>query len=111
MRPKKTGKGYDYEFRAVTTEDLERERIVEEYVAEHLAEWQANGWVPDMRIEPGDKTDEPIRDARLDPLAPPVQPAATAAGGTDQPGCSDARLKFGLTQVLNRELAPKSIGQ
>ena len=34
-------------------EDLERERIVEEFVAEHLAEWQAKGWVPDMRIEPG----------------------------------------------------------
>ncbi|QJD28557.1 anti-phage-associated DUF1156 domain-containing protein [Methylococcus geothermalis] len=61
MRPRDSGKSYDYEFRAVTEEDLERERIVEEYVAKHLAEWQEQGWVPDMRIEPGDKTDEPIR--------------------------------------------------
>ncbi len=53
MRPKKEGKGYDYEFRAVTHEDLKRERIVEEFVAEHLTEWQARGWVPDMRIEVG----------------------------------------------------------
>lgn len=60
-RPKKNGKGSDYEFRSVTTEDLQRERIVEDYVAQHLAEWQDRGWVPDMRIEPGDKTDEPIR--------------------------------------------------
>ena len=31
------------------------------YIAKHLADWQAKGWVPDMRIESGDKTDEPIR--------------------------------------------------
>jgi putative DNA methylase len=61
MRPKDSGKSFEYEFRAVTADDLERERIVENYVAKHLAEWQAKGWVPDMRIEPGDKTDEPIR--------------------------------------------------
>lgn len=61
MRPKRKGKGYEYEFRDVTFEDLERERIVESFIAEHLADWQVKGWVPDMRIEPGDKTDEPIR--------------------------------------------------
>jgi putative DNA methylase len=61
MRPIEVSSRYDYEFRAVTEEDLERERIVEDYVAKHLAEWQEQGWVPDMRIEPGDKTDEPIR--------------------------------------------------
>ena len=27
----------------------------------NLADWQARGFVPDSRIEPGDKTDEPIR--------------------------------------------------
>ncbi len=61
MRPKGGGRRFEYEFRAVTEEDLERERIVEEYVAAHLAEWQEKGWVPDMRIEPGDKTNELIR--------------------------------------------------
>ncbi len=61
MRPKAKGKKFDYEFRTVTEDDLHRERIVEEFVGKHLAEWQQQGWVPDMRIEPGDKTDEPIR--------------------------------------------------
>jgi putative DNA methylase len=61
MRPKKKGKGNEYEFRAVTPEDLKRECIVEQFIAKHLADWQAKGWVPDMRIEPGDKTDEPVR--------------------------------------------------
>jgi putative DNA methylase len=49
------------EFRSVTHSDLEREDKVERYVRQNLAEWQQNGWVPDTRIEPGDKTDEPIR--------------------------------------------------
>jgi putative DNA methylase len=60
-RPKKKGKGNDYEFRAATPADLKRECTVEEFIAKNLADWQAKGWVPDMRIEPGDKTDEPIR--------------------------------------------------
>ena len=53
MRPKKSGKTFDYEFRSVTSDDLERERIVETLIHEHLADWQAKGWVPDMRIEVG----------------------------------------------------------
>jgi putative DNA methylase len=61
MRPKEKGKGYEYEFRGVTAEDLERERVVEGFINDHLADWQRKGWVPDMRIEPGDKTNEPIR--------------------------------------------------
>ena len=51
----------DTEFRSVTPEDEAREAKVTRYVQEHLADWQAKGWVPDMRIEAGDKTDEPIR--------------------------------------------------
>ncbi|MHC4103519.1 MAG: anti-phage-associated DUF1156 domain-containing protein, partial [Planctomycetota bacterium] len=61
MHPKKKRKGYDYEFRAVTPADLERERILEDFIAKHLSEWQEKGWIPDMKIEPGAKTDEPIR--------------------------------------------------
>jgi len=49
------------EFRTVTQEDLAREAAVAQYVNEHLSEWQGNGWIPDTRIEPGEKTDEPIR--------------------------------------------------
>lgn len=49
------------EFRSVTKEDEIREARVTRYVEQHLEEWQAKGWAPDMRIEAGDKTDEPIR--------------------------------------------------
>jgi putative DNA methylase len=53
MRPKPKGNGDEYEFRSVTEDDLRRERTVQDYVATHLADWQAEGWVPDMRIEVG----------------------------------------------------------
>lgn len=48
-------------FAAPTEEDLQRELFAEQLVAENLNKWQAQGLVPDMAIEPGDKTDEPIR--------------------------------------------------
>lgn len=48
-------------FAAVAAEDLARDRKVEAIVAENLSRWQDAGLVPDMAIEPGDKTDEPIR--------------------------------------------------
>lgn len=100
MRPKKKGKGDEYEFRAVTPEDLKRERIVEQFVAKHLADWQAKGWIPDMRIEPGAKTDEPIRTrgwTHWHHLFNPRQ--LLVAGLVNQ--FSDASLKFGMGRVLN----------
>ena len=48
-------------FRSVTEADLERERKVKRIVAENLAAWHVEGLTPDMQIEPGAKTDEPIR--------------------------------------------------
>ncbi|MGJ4905497.1 anti-phage-associated DUF1156 domain-containing protein [Bradyrhizobium sp. HKCCYLS2058] len=48
-------------FSAVTDDDLARERQVEAIVRENISRWQEQGFVPDMEIEPGDKTDEPIR--------------------------------------------------
>ncbi|MFW7345132.1 MAG: anti-phage-associated DUF1156 domain-containing protein [Pigmentiphaga sp.] len=48
-------------FASPTDADLERERRVNAIVAENLTRWQEEGLVPDMAIEPGDKTDEPIR--------------------------------------------------
>ena len=48
-------------FAGVTDDDLARERTVEAIVRENLSHWQEEGFVPDMPIEPGDKTDEPIR--------------------------------------------------
>jgi hypothetical protein len=48
-------------FTAAKEEDLAREKEVETIVRANLADWRARGLVPDSRIEPGDKTDEPIR--------------------------------------------------
>jgi putative DNA methylase len=48
-------------FTAVAEDDIARERKTETIVRENLSRWQNEGLVPDMRIEPGDKTDEPIR--------------------------------------------------
>lgn len=48
-------------FAAPTDADWERERRVGAIVAENLSHWQDEGLVPDMAIEPGDKTDELIR--------------------------------------------------
>ena len=52
---------FDYEFRTVTNEDIAREQKVIDFVGTHLAEWQEKGFIPDMVIEAGAKTDEPIR--------------------------------------------------
>jgi putative DNA methylase len=48
-------------FAAPSEKDLEREAKVVELVRKNLAAWQEKGFVPDMEIEPGEKTDEPIR--------------------------------------------------
>jgi adenine-specific DNA methylase len=48
-------------YAAPTAGDLAREAEVEDIVRRNLAEWQAEGLVPDTPIESGDKTDEPIR--------------------------------------------------
>lgn len=61
-RPKSKGNGLDHEFRTVTSEDLKREQIVEDYINKYLVDWQSKGWIPDMRIEPGYNTDQPIRE-------------------------------------------------
>lgn len=49
-------------FRGATEADLERELKVESIVADNLAQWQEDGLVPDMAIEPGYNTTQPIRE-------------------------------------------------
>lgn len=61
MKKKPKGSQYYYDFRSVTAEDLAREQKVITYVQEHLGDWQEKGYIPDMLIEAGNKTDEPIR--------------------------------------------------
>lgn len=102
MRPKKSGKSDDYEFRAVTREDQKREQIVEEFVAKRLADWQARGWLPDMRIERGDKTDEPIRTRGWTHWHHLFNARQLLLGGLCQKfAATDARLSFGIMQLIN----------
>lgn len=62
IRPKEDGRGDEYEFRSVTPDDLKREEKVKSYVRENLSEWQEKGFIPDMIIEKGYNTDQPIRE-------------------------------------------------
>jgi putative DNA methylase len=48
-------------FRTPDEADHRRELKVTDIVRRELANWQKAGFVPEMRIEPGEKTDEPIR--------------------------------------------------
>jgi len=104
MRPKKKGKGEEYEFRSVTEDDLRREHVIQDYTARHLADWQRRGWVPDMRIEVGG----PPRYQGLDlirargwthwhHLFNPRQLLVGALVNRHSAAC----LTFSLTQVLN----------
>jgi putative DNA methylase len=100
MRPKGKGKGDEYEFRTVSSDDEKREHIVEEYIANHLEEWQSNGWIPDMRIEPGVETERLYKErgwSYWHHLFNPRQLLVAALVNN----LSDSRLKFGLAQVLN----------
>jgi putative DNA methylase len=101
MRRKRVGKGYDYEFRPVTAADLKRERIVEQYVAANLNEWQEKGWIPDMRIEPGAKTDEPIRTRGWTHWHHLFNPRQLLVNGLANQLSQSAALKVGLAQALN----------
>jgi putative DNA methylase len=55
------GRRGDYEFRSVTNADIAREHKASSIVQERLQDWQNNGLVPNIRIEPGAKTSEPTR--------------------------------------------------
>ncbi len=100
MRPKKNSKQWKYEFRAVTEEDIKREKIVENFVAEHLEEWQEKGWIPDSRIEPGAKTDEPIRTRGWTHWHHLFNPRQLLVGGLANKS-SNAYLKLAFCQLLN----------
>ena len=48
-------------YRAPTKEDIKREQKVLGLLRERFNDWQAKGYIPSRRLEPGAKTDEPIR--------------------------------------------------
>lgn len=48
-------------YRAPDQQDLAREAKVLKLLEERFYDWQEKGYIPSRQIEPGDKTDEPIR--------------------------------------------------
>lgn len=59
---KKSGRNsFESEFRSVSEEDLKSESIAINYLRQNFQDWQDQGFVPNMQIEAGVKTDEPIR--------------------------------------------------
>jgi adenine-specific DNA methylase len=52
----------DTYFTGVTPDDLEREKTVEKILFENCNSWQHKGYIPDMAIESGYNTDQPIRE-------------------------------------------------
>ena len=105
MRQKPGTKQSEYDFRAVTEADIERERVVESYVSRHLAEWQTNGWVPDMRIEVGGppryQGRDLVRSRGWTHWQHVFNPRQLLLGSLIN-RYSDARLKIALSKVLNR---------
>ena len=51
-----------YEFREVTEDDENREKLVLNELSKNFADWQSKGYLPDMQIERGYNTDQPIRE-------------------------------------------------
>ncbi len=62
MKKKANSEKFDYKFSSITPEDIQREQKVIDFVRENLANWQDKGFVPDMVIERGYNTDQPIRE-------------------------------------------------
>ena len=104
MRPKRGTKRMEYDFRSVTEADLERERIVEGYIAQNLVEWKAQGWVPDMQIEVGGppryQGRDLIRSRGWNHWQHLFNARQMLVGGLIN-RYSDARLRLSAAQVLN----------
>ena len=100
MRQKPSGVSYEYSFRGITPSDLQREQRVNSFITENLEDWQYRGWLPDMRIEPGDKTDEPIRTRGWRYWHHLFNPRQLLVAGLIN-RFSRAEMKLSLAQVLN----------
>ena len=89
------------EFRAVTKEDLVRESVVTKHVQENLAQWQEEGWVPEIKIEPGFNTSQPIWERGWTHWSHLFNPRQLLLGALLNK-YSTARLRFGVTRALNQ---------
>lgn len=87
-------------FRSVTKEDLLREKKIYEYLKLNLSIWQDKGYIPDMVIERGFNTDQPIRERGWTHWHHLFNPRQLLVNGLINKYTS-AKLKYAFTQVLN----------
>ncbi|AIQ56190.1 anti-phage-associated DUF1156 domain-containing protein [Paenibacillus borealis] len=88
------------QIRPVTPGDEEREQKVINYVREHLEEWQDKGYIPDMVIEKGYNTDQPIRERGWTHWHHLFNPRQLMVNGLINKYC-DAYLAPNFAQLLN----------
>lgn len=88
------------EIRTVTKEDEKREQKVSDYIREHLNEWQENGYIPDMVIEKGYNTDQPIRERGWTHWHHLFNPRQLLVNGLIKKHCNDFLIP-NLAQLLN----------
>lgn len=100
-RPKPNSKQWEYDFRSVTEEDLKREQTVVDFVGQHLAEWQEKGYVPDMMIEKGYNTDQPIRERGWTHWHHLFNPRQLLVNGLYNSMSKSAASKVPVSQALN----------
>ena len=105
MRRIEDKKRFEYEFRAVTDDDLERERVVEQYVTEHWDEWAAEGWIPQMKIEEGGppryQGRDLLRSRGWTHWQHVFNPRQLHLGAVLN-RYSGARMKFGMSKIVNK---------
>ena len=99
-KSKNNSRSAKQEFRAVSDEELAREQKVIDYVREHLETWQGKGYIPDMVIEKGYNTDQPIRERGWTHWHHLFNPRQLLINGLINKYTS-ANFKFAFTQVLN----------
>lgn len=102
MKKKPNSSQYEYHFRSVTNDDLEREKKVIDYVKTHLGEWQEKGYIPDMVIEAGEKTDEPIRTRGWTHWHHLFNPRQLYINGLLKKYAKTSDVYISLSQALNR---------
>lgn len=89
------------EFRTVTAADEIRESAIAKYVQDNLANWQEKGWVPDMRIEPGFNTSQPIWERGWTHWHHLFNPRQLLISALLRAKLSGGNV-YGFTQLLNR---------
>jgi putative DNA methylase len=88
-------------FAGITKADLAREEIVRSLVRRKLEAWQEEGLIPDMVIEPGEKTDEPIRTRGWTYWHHLFTPRDYIVISSVIRNCSDAAVATAIPSLLN----------